>query len=345
MKSIIHFIKNKRKQNYITTNYKGEYAFIGIGSHSIQNLYPVLSYLRINLKYICTKSTENAELINTNFKHTIGTNDLDRVLNDPDIKGVLICSLSTIHFKLISQALKANKNVFVEKPPCYTLDELDELIELEKNSKGTCFVGLQRRYAPINKLFEPDTTKNVTYNYRFVTGAYPEGDELLDLFIHPIDLLHHLFGKAELSSILTTGEKGKRTHFVLLKHPNNIIGSLELSSNYTWNNPSESLTINSKKNIFTITNNETVSTEKKMGSILGIPLEKVFNKPSVQLQQIRNGFSPILFNNQIYSQGYFDEIKTFIDHCEKKKSTNKSSLQSLVNTYQTIKNIKKNQDV
>ncbi|MBW8051210.1 MAG: hypothetical protein FVQ77_12890 [Cytophagales bacterium] len=52
IKDIIEKYKNLRKQNYLNhpLNYKSKFAFIGVGNHSISNLYPCLDYLSVPLK-------------------------------------------------------------------------------------------------------------------------------------------------------------------------------------------------------------------------------------------------------------------------------------------------------
>lgn len=38
----------------------------------------------------------------------------------------------------------------------------------------------------------------MSYNLKYLTGSYPEGDAMLDLFVHPLDYVTFLFGKAEV---------------------------------------------------------------------------------------------------------------------------------------------------
>ena len=49
----------------------------------------------------------------------------------------------------------------------------------------------------------------------------------------------------------------------------------------------------------------------KNGSIFGIPVEKIVHRSSVVVELYgRNNFVPTIANNQIHTQGYFNEIKT-----------------------------------
>jgi len=341
MDRLIKRIKNYRKRSYIGTSYKYQYAFVGIGNHSINNLYPVINYLRVNLKYIVTHSERNAKLIDKNYPHTEGTNDLQKVLDDEQIMGVFLCANTKSHFELVKRVLKVDKNVFVEKPPCSTYEELQELIECEKSSKGKCFVGLQKPYAPVNMELKKKTKRKCHYNYRFVTGAYPEGDPFLELFIHPLSLVSYLFGYTKLKYIATNKSKTGITAFLHLQHKNGSNGILELSTDYSWANAFENMIVNTNEGFYEVTNTENLSFTAKQGTILNLPKEKIFgaNMTSITLKK-RNNFNPIFENNQLYSNGYFNEIKNFINLCEDKKYINNVSLQDCLNTYEILTNIK-----
>ncbi|MBE9466862.1 MAG: Gfo/Idh/MocA family oxidoreductase [Bacteroidetes bacterium] len=340
MDKLIKQFKNIRKKKYIVTSYKHKYAFVGIGNHSINNLYPVINYLRAELKYIVTQSSKNANLINDYYPNSEGTNDLQKVINDEQIKGVFICASPKSHFDLVKQLLLANKNVFVEKPPCLTHEELKELIECEKSSKGKCFVGLQKQYAPVNLELRKKLQGKSYYNYRYVTGAYPEGEPFLDLFIHPIAMLSYLFGSAELKYIATNKSKAGVTAFLHLQHENGSNGIVELSSDYSWTNASENMIINTNKGVYEVTNNENLTFTPKSGIIFNIPKEKIFGSKmtSVTLKK-RNNFNPIFENNQLYTSGYFGEIENFINFCEGKKYENNASLKDCLNTYEILTKI------
>jgi len=346
MQTLIERLKNIRKQSYLKLNFSKKYAFIGMGNHSISNLYPVLNYLRIDLKYIVTQSSKNAITIDQNFPNVIGTNDLDVVLNDPEVSGIFICVNPKAHFGLVKRALQAGKNVFVEKPPCSSTEELIELIEIEKESNGVCLVGLQKRYAPVNLELNKFSHATCTYNYRFLTGPYPEGDPFLDIFIHPIDLACFLFGPAKVVSVIKQKKDGSTTIFLQLIHKNSTMGSIELSTAYSWKSAMEELVVNTNKGIYRSTNTENLLFEPKHGQIFNLPLEKILNKQSASIALIhRNSFNPTIENNQIYSSGYYTELFNFIKICETGKGSNCSTLSQCLNTYQLIANIRNEKNV
>ncbi|MBC6410497.1 MAG: Gfo/Idh/MocA family oxidoreductase [Ekhidna sp.] len=342
MQKLIQRFKNYRKRKYLAGVNKKEYAFVGLGMHSINNLLPVINYLKINLKYFVTKSLKNARLIDKAYPYSIGTNDFDKVLNDKDISGVFISSHPLSHYGLVKKTLEAGKNVFVEKPPCTDIRELKNLIEIEKASKAKCVVGLQKQYAPYIKHLKKEG-KDVSYNYRFVTGFYPEGDAYLDLFIHPLSLIAFLFGPVKQCNVLKTETGNAETVFLQLKHENENIGTVELSTDYSWCDAAEKLIINTPKKIYQIIDSEELSYVPKQGHLLNIPREKIWKSINKNLVlQKRNNFNPVLQNNQLYTSGYFTEVATFINICESGLGINNSSLFSCVEAYKLIDQIKNN---
>lgn len=341
MNRLIEKFKTHRKRAYITKKNTKTYAFIGIGNHSINNLYPVINYYGLNIKYIVTKSRSNAELVDQNFPNSIGTNNLDEVLSDPEVSGVFISASPSSHYELIKKVLQADKHVFVEKPPCSTIEELNNLIKVEGISKGQCLVGFQKLYSPITEHLKQHSDIT-TYNYRFVTGSYPEGDVVLELFIHPISLVLYLFNDICDESIIRYTKGKASTYFLHLVHVDGTIGSIELSTNYSWVNAKEHLIINTDNAVYETENFDQFIQTLKMGKIYGLAREKLSKKKyTISVIESRNNFNPILQNNQLYSSGYVNEIERFIELCEFGYTNNRSTLISCRSIYSLINSINK----
>jgi len=345
MKNPVELFKWIRKKNHIQQSYSGKYAFVGIGNHSINNLYPVIDYLNVPLKYIVTKTTKTADLLNQNYPDVIATNDYQQVLDDNEINGVFICAHPNDHYRLAKEALLKNKNVFVEKPLCLTLNELNDIDSIAKKTGNICVAGLQKRYSICSKILRKRLTKEsiYSYNYKFAVGGYPEGNILWDIFIHPVDLIYFLFGKYDVISFQKSEQgKGLCTILMQTRHSNKVIGSLEISTMYSWNFPKEELCINTQKGIYEMANHQQLIYAPKPSNIMSIPVDKVFSSvPTKEYLFDTNNFLPVFQNNQLVSQGYFNEIKTFLDLCEGKKSNNLSAPESLIHTYSVIENILK----
>ena len=186
--NIIGRYKSMRSMRELSHTYTQQYALVGLGSHCANNLLPVIQYLKLPLKYICCTSEKKAELISQKYKGVKGTTSLQDILNDDTVSGVFVAAHPHSHFHIATEVIKAGKSLFIEKPPCENERELKSLTDTVKlyGSKHIV-VGLQRRFAPATQILQKRLRigRGRHYHYRYLTGLYPEGDALLDLFIHP----------------------------------------------------------------------------------------------------------------------------------------------------------------
>ena len=325
-----------RTERFLRQTYQYQYAFVGMGQHSLTNLYPVLHYLGVPLKYICVTSGRKAKLIEQKYPSVKATTSLDEILKDEAIEGVFVSASPSAHFSIASRVLQSGKSLFIEKPPCQTLEELDQLVDLQQQHGSlVAMVGLQKRYAPAVQLLKQRLRKErlISYDLHYLTGAYPEGYALLDLYIHPLDLVCHLFGKPE---ILAYRQVTNDSYILMLQHPH-IVGTLELSTAYTWTTAEESMKVCTKSGIYSLLQMEELTFTPTSSTVFGIPMEKL--RPRHETKEVlyqRNNFTPILANNQVYTQGYYSEIEAFISLAESGKSEVTTSIMSVRGTYELL---------
>lgn len=342
LQQVIDRFKRQRTNAFLQRTYNRRYAFVGMGQHSLTNLYPVLHYLGVPLKYICVTNTEKAALISRKYSGTEGTTDLDKMLADPEVGGVFVAASPKAHFTLAMKVLEAGKPLFIEKPPCLTLSELQTLAQ----TGGTAMVGVQKRYAPAVQILKKHLHKDKrnfpslgggrgeAYELHYATGAYPEGDALTDLYIHPLDLAVHLFGPAEL---LAARLIGANSYVLMLEHQGGAVGTLHLSTAHSWTGASERLDVTTRRGTYRLRQLETLTFEAKQPTLLGIPMEKV--RPahrSIEFLYGRNNFTPTPTNNQLVSQGFYDELLCFTELCEGRHATNLSTPESLLPTFRLM---------
>ena len=175
IQQLINRYKRMCTQRYLNETYRRQYAFVGLGQHSLTNLYPVLHYLQVPLKYICVTSEHKTRLIERKFQGIIATTRLDDILNDESVKGVLVAAAPNAHFSIASQVLQSGKSLFIEKPPCQSVAQLKELIAMQRASGSpVAMVGLQQRYAPsvqiLNKRLKGERHL-LNYDLHYLTGA------------------------------------------------------------------------------------------------------------------------------------------------------------------------------
>ena len=319
---------------------------MGFGNHCASTLLPVIQYLQLPLKYICCTSEKKAELISQKYKGVKGTTSLQDILLDDTISGVFVVANPHSHFLIAAEIIKAGKSLFIEKPPCEDKRELKALTDTIKlYGSQHIVVGLQRRFAPatqiLKKRLKGDSKRH--YHYRYLTGLYPEGDSLLNLFIHPLDYATFLFGEAKIKSLdVIRSRDGGQTLFLILEHQD-IVGMLELSTDYSWQEAQEQLNISTDKGLYVLNKMEQLDFTPRRSTVLGIPLEKVFpNNITTICLYGRNNFVPTIGNNQIVSQGFFSEIKTFADMIENNYEANYAlGLESVNHVYSLMTEIHK----
>ena len=338
IKQLINRYKRLRTEQFLTQTYQYSYAFVGMGQHSLTNLYPVLHYLGVPLKYICVTSERKARLIEQKYR-VKATTSLDMILNDDEVKGIFVSVSPTAHFSIASQILKSGKSLFIEKPPCQTLAELDVLINLQRlHCSPVAMVGLQKRYAPAVQILGKRFIKErlVSYDLHYLTGNYPEGDALIDLYIHPLDLVTNLF---DMPEIITCQQIAPTSYIIMLRHPK-IVGTLELSTSYSWTAAEESLKVCTTSGIYRFSQMEELSYERIPSTVFGLPSEKIRTwKKSIEYLYTHNNFTPIFSNNQIYSQGYFNEIQAFVEAVEGYGNNVVSSIETTRDTYMLMEAI------
>ena len=345
--NIIDRYRRIRSMRELQYTYTQQYALVGFGNHCANNLLPVIQYLQLPLKYICCTSEKKAELISQKYKGVKGTNSLQDILLDDTISGVFVAANPHSHFLIATEIIKAGKSLFIEKPPCEDKRELKALTDTVKlYGSQHIVVGLQRRFAPatqiLKKRLKGDSKRH--YHYRYLTGLYPEGDTLLDLFIHPLDYVIFLFGEAKIKSLdIIRSRDGAQTLFLILEHQD-IVGMLELSTDYSWQEAQEQLNISTDKGLYVLNKMEQLDFTPRQSTVLGIPLEKVFpNNVTTICLYGRNNFVPTIGNNQIVSQGFFSEIKTFANMVENMYDTNHDlGLESVRHVYSLITEIRNN---
>ena len=257
-----------------------------------------------------------------------------------EVAAVFVAASPKAHFGIAKKVMEAGKSLFIEKPPCSSLEELQEQESIwgKRSPKAVFAVGLQKRYAPATKMLRKRLAKEtpISYTMRYCTGAYPEGDALLDLFIHPLDLAVSLFGKPQVVGCDRTGE----TIRLLLKHQDGVGGMLELSTDYSWKAAEERLTVVTGKGVYDLRQMERLTYTAKQRSFMGMPLEKVVPMhPAMQVLYDRNNFVPTMANNQVVSQGFYDEINAFVEAVEGRKNGVLTDPSQLLDTFELIEEL------
>lgn len=249
-------------------------SIIGAGLYARSTLLPALRDSGATLRTVAATNSLSASRAAKSFGFEEATTDVDRVLSDPSTNTIIIATRHDSHARLAVQALRAGKNVFVEKPLALTLDELGDVIEAYQSAsqKGVrLMVGFNRRFAPpvvrLKTLLEANPGPKAfvaTVN----AGAIPDehwtqdphvgGGRIVGEACHFIDLLRHLSG-SRIASVRTECAHGSSGPIidvasVHLAFKDGSIGTVHYLANGSRDFPKERIEVFSSGSVVQIDN-------------------------------------------------------------------------------------------
>lgn len=194
---------------------------IGAGSFAQRILIPGLQSAGFPLVTVASAKGLSARSAAERFGFA-RADSVDAVVEDPDVGLVAIASRHDSHAELATRALHAGKAVFVEKPPCLTVGELESLRHAEGAAGRPLTVGFNRRHAPMAQRLREHVGGGegpVEVLYRVNAGSLPDdhwlndpdegGGRLLGEGCHFVDFVCWLVGETPRGvSCTPRGEPG-----------------------------------------------------------------------------------------------------------------------------------------
>ncbi len=127
---------------------KKNIAVVGCG-HWGKNFVRNFSELGV-LFSICDPSSEVADKYASQYN--VKKSTFTEIINDPNIKGVVLAVPAQLHASMAIEAMNKDKNVFVEKPLGMNEVEVEAMIATAKKNKVRLMVGHLLQYHPIFKI-------------------------------------------------------------------------------------------------------------------------------------------------------------------------------------------------
>ena len=183
-------------------------GLIGAGNFVRSTMLPAMKAMdRFIFRGLATTGGVSAAQTNEMFHFAYMTNDYRRLLEDEAIDLIIVSTRHNSHARFVTQALRAGKHVYCEKPLCLTLKELEEIKSAYRESEGELFCGLNRRYAPmVHRIKEELKTREIpaVYEYLANAGYIPEqhwtqdeaqgGGRIIGEACHFVDVIRYLDG-------------------------------------------------------------------------------------------------------------------------------------------------------
>jgi len=227
---------------------KGVLGVIGAGNFTKAVILPTLKKLNADIKYIASARGLSGTTTAKKYGISNSTTNYKDILADEAVDAVLITTRHNQHAQQVSEALQADKHVFVEKPLAVTRTELAQVVEAYHKNDGMLTVGFNRRFSPFiqdakKQLGTGSTPINViaTMNAGFIPAEHwvqdmeTGGGRIIGEACHLIDLMTFLTGSLVESVVAnafgTNFEENTDNASILLRYRNGSQGVIHYFSN------------------------------------------------------------------------------------------------------------------
>lgn len=236
-------------------------GLIGGGNFARSTILPLMKE-NGNFAFIGMATTGGISIAQTQsvegFSYT--TNNYRDLLTDDNIDLIVVSTNHNTHAKFIVEALQAGKNVYTEKPLCITMEDLERITEVYRESKSELFCGLNRRHAPlIEEVKKKLQTEKIPalYDYIMNAGFIPEehwtqdekvgGGRIIGEACHIVDLIQSMDGSELLELKITFSAndayKKKDNAMIMLRFSSGAVANITYTSMGSKKYPKEQLRV------------------------------------------------------------------------------------------------------
>lgn len=309
-------------------------AVIGSGYWG-ENHIRILSNLNI-LDTFYDKNFKNKSMIEK--KYRLKSKSINQILRDPNIDCIFITTPSDTHINILKQAIKHNKNIFVEKPLVTRIKDLNEINKLIKDYQKITMVGhLMLYHAGIIEVKHLINDKKKFGKLKFIEFFRRNFGKIRSQETSFMSFTPHDFSIADF----LTSKKRKSTfkcinnHYSFFRNKNCydmgnakfLVNNTDCFFNYSWISPEKSRKINLYFEKGIVVFDDLKSWDEKI-----LIIKSTKNIIKSHREDIIRKFHPI----NVTSEPLENEIKVFIDHVIRNKEVEFTSIKKCLNVYKSI---------
>jgi predicted dehydrogenase len=124
-------------------------AVVGAGAWGKNHIRVFSEIPNVQLKYVCDSDPSRLTKIQKSYPQSKMVENINPILQDPEVKGVVIASSAISHFTLAKEALLGGKDVLVEKPLALNVRDAEELVRIAEEKGHILMVGHLLIYHPV----------------------------------------------------------------------------------------------------------------------------------------------------------------------------------------------------
>lgn len=229
-------------------------GFVGAGSYAQGNLLPYLpSRDMVGRIGVLTNSGTTSKRVAEKYQFSLCTSDENDIFGNNDINTVFVATRHNTHAQYVIKALKAEKNVYVEKPLCLNIDELADIQSLCAEKNRHVMIGFNRRFSPFaQKAKKALGSGKMSMLYRINAGVIPAsswiqdpaigGGRIIGEVCHFIDFMTFMCGSAPVkvaASVLDDSLGLNDTVNIIVEFENGSTGVIAYYANGSKSLPKE----------------------------------------------------------------------------------------------------------
>ncbi len=267
-----------------------------------------------NLVAISDIIVEAAQGVAAQLQIPAAYQDHRRIMDDPSIAAVVVCSSTDTHAQMIEEAAAAGKHIFCEKPIDFDLQRIDRALAAVERAGVKLQIGFNRRFDPnfrrvrevvaAGKIGRPHVLRITSRDPAPPPVAYIKvsGGLFLDMTIHDFDMARFLMGD-EVEEVYAAGgvlvdpaigEAGDvDTAMITLRFAGGALGAIDNSRQAVYGYD-QRVEVFGSDGMVAVTNN--LSDTATVSTAGGV-----------------TGSLPLFFFVERYTESYIAEMKAFVD--------------------------------
>jgi predicted dehydrogenase len=221
-------------------------AVVGLGYWGPNLVRVLFERSDVDVRWICDRDQTRLDRLTRRYPGARTTQDIDEVLDDPNLDGVVLATPVNTHYDLARRSLEAGKHTFVEKPLAGSTSHAVDLIDYATGQDLVLMCGHTFLYSPpvraVKSLIEDGELGDIYFmsSSRVNLGLHQRDVSVIwDLGPHDFSILLYWLG-APPTTIRATGRDSivpgiADVAFVTMEFGSGLIANIELS----WLAPSK----------------------------------------------------------------------------------------------------------
>src|SRR4030067_784564 len=107
-------------------------AVVGAGAWGKNHIRVFSELPNVRLKYVCDSDPSKLASVRKTHPESQTVETMKPILQDPEVRGVVVASSAISHYSLSKEILLAGKDVLVEKPMALTAKDAEETLGIEE---------------------------------------------------------------------------------------------------------------------------------------------------------------------------------------------------------------------